>query len=815
MDPQILGLNGLLTNDPNWVLDAGRDYPRLAWEGTPGQVIPEPVIDWLDGQGTEQEPYRIDTADQMILFGRASVLWDKHFVLGADIDLDPDLPGRKIFDRAVIAPSCGWPPFSGVFDGNDHTISHLTISGDSDLGLFGVSGWEATISNLGLEAVDINGTGGCVGGLVGYNRGSSIANCYSTGSVAGNGCVGGLVGSNWGSITDSYSNCIVSGNEDVGGLVGSNVRSITMSYSTGSVNGDMSVGGLVGNNGGSITTSYSSGPVSGIEDAGGLVGHNRGDVTSSYTIGRVTGRSFVGGLVGWNEGDVTSSYSTGRIGGARFVGGLVGYGGGDITSSFWDRNTSGQSTSDGGTGLNTGQMQMASTFLDAGWDFVDETINGTDDIWWIPEGLGYPRLWWEKLYVDDDAPGDPGPGDPLVSDPLEDGSETHPFDTIQEAIDFAPDRLTVLVQPGLYLKPDTDDSIDFLGKNITLRSVDPTDWDVVDSTIIRGSVQFSGTEDPYCTLTGFTIQDRYYGAVYGSHTRATISHCVISGNGPCGATVLNDCDGTISNCLITDNTTFFYCGVYPVIFGCNGLIKNCTIANNISGISSLGNATIENCIIYNNAGPQIIVTPPASVTISYSDVQGGLEGIAGDGNVLWGLGNIDTDPCFVRSGYWVEEPLQLIDGDYHLKSAGWRWNKESKSWTYDHVTSLCIDAGNPGSPLRDELMSVPRDPDNEWAVNVRINMGAYGGTNQASMAPRYLPVVGAPERSGVFDWALLADLNNDRSVNYVDLAGQAEYWLKNASEQPGDLNRDGLVDMRDFAALAVNWRQVAGWLNPE
>ena len=29
------------------------------------------------------------------------------------------------------------------------------------------------------------------------------------------------------------------------------------------------------------------------------------------------------------------------------------------------------------------------------WDFIDETANGTDDIWWILEGQDYPRLWWE------------------------------------------------------------------------------------------------------------------------------------------------------------------------------------------------------------------------------------------------------------------------------------------------------------------------------------------------------------------------------------------------------------------------------------
>jgi len=37
----------------------------------------------------------------------------------------------------------------------------------------------------------------------------------------------------------------------------------------------------------------------------------------------------------------------------------------------------------------------AMAFLEAGWDLVDETANGTEDIWWILEGQDYPRLWCE------------------------------------------------------------------------------------------------------------------------------------------------------------------------------------------------------------------------------------------------------------------------------------------------------------------------------------------------------------------------------------------------------------------------------------
>ncbi|MHC4561042.1 MAG: GLUG motif-containing protein, partial [Planctomycetota bacterium] len=217
MDSYMLGLNGF-ANDPNWVLDDGHDYPRLAWEGTPGQIIPKPEIDWLGGQGTAEIPYRIDTADQLIFLGQAaSALWDKHFVLAADIDLNPNLPGREVFSRAVFQA------FWGVFDGNDHTISHLTISGDSYLGLFGQLGTGAIISNLGLEAADIKGTGSRVGNLAGRNRGS-ITDCFSSALVSGNQLVGGLVGENYGegSITSCYSTGAVTGDKYVGGLVGRN-----------------------------------------------------------------------------------------------------------------------------------------------------------------------------------------------------------------------------------------------------------------------------------------------------------------------------------------------------------------------------------------------------------------------------------------------------------------------------------------------------------------------------------------------------------------------------------------------------------------
>jgi hypothetical protein len=93
---------------------------------------------------------------------------------------------------------------------------------------------------------------------------------------------------------------------------------------------------------------------------------------------------------------ITTSYSTGSVSGNEYVGGLVGDNSGVITDSFWDTQTSKQLTSAGGTGKTTAQMQTAGTFLEVGWDFMNETANGTEDIWWILEGQDYPRLWWEE-----------------------------------------------------------------------------------------------------------------------------------------------------------------------------------------------------------------------------------------------------------------------------------------------------------------------------------------------------------------------------------------------------------------------------------
>jgi formylglycine-generating enzyme required for sulfatase activity len=339
------------------------------------------------GSGTPQDPYRIATAADLIALGSTPTDYGGCFILTADIDLDPNLPGGRVFDSAVVAPdtndATGWfdgPVFKGVLDGGGHTISNLTIRGRDYLALFGQLDYDATVKNLRLVDVDIVGAGHSLGGVVAYNCSGTLVNCSSAGMVSGADDVGGLVGYDyWGSVTQCYSSGKVSGASSVGGLIGQisghsvGVGSrVVQSCSTAQVSGQAEVGGLVGrSHWGSVSLCLSLGQVSGTDNAGGLIGSNAGNVTQSYSAGVVAGSGqHVGGLLGFSDETANPH----------------------VDASFWDTQASGQATRAGGTGKTTAEMKTASTFLAAGWDFVAETAHGTDGTWWINEGKDYPRL---------------------------------------------------------------------------------------------------------------------------------------------------------------------------------------------------------------------------------------------------------------------------------------------------------------------------------------------------------------------------------------------------------------------------------------
>lgn len=359
------------------------------------------------------------------------------------------------------------------------------------------------------------------------------------------------------------------------------------------------------------------------------------------------------------------------------------------------------------------------------------------------------------------------------------------FATIRKAIDSAYDEDSVVVYPGRY-----EECVNFSGKNITVASTDPSDSSVVGSTTIDSdysqypAVVFRGTEDSNCVLEGFNIN----GFVRGNdgsleppiavHTRATISRCVFQENGGDCGTVLKFCDGLISNCLFADNNYTYCVGLYPVIDGCHGLIKNCTIANSKDGLGIRvldGTTTIENCILYNDG---ITLGTGAIVNVSYTRWEPPVHVQGSPSEINLGPGNIEADPCFA-------DPIR---GDYHLRSRAGRWDPGRGSWVLDVVTSRCVDAGNPGSPLEDEVVGV---------FNRRINIGAYGGTAEASKTP--------------FGWSLPADLTNDGIVDAEDFAYQTKTGYPAGMAIPGDLDRNGVVDLEDIAALLDAWLKTTVW----
>jgi len=220
------------------------------------------------------------------------------------------------------------------------------------------------------------------------------------------GCLVGLLAS--GIITDCYvESGSISGQDSLGGLVGEiGSGGIIMNCSfTGGTAGRDNVGGLAGQNAGKITASYSHAGVEGQIAVGGLVGRcSPGEIIDCYADGDLVGQWYIGGLVGSNGtgghnrniGAIRNCYSATAILGGSQKGGLLGADwGGEVNNCFWDIETSGRNTSQGGTGKTTAEMQTVGTFLNVGWDFIGETENGTEDIWWILEGQDYPRLWWE------------------------------------------------------------------------------------------------------------------------------------------------------------------------------------------------------------------------------------------------------------------------------------------------------------------------------------------------------------------------------------------------------------------------------------
>jgi hypothetical protein len=208
---------------------------------------------------------------------------------------------------------------------------------------------------------------------------------------------------------------------------------------------------------------------------------------------------------------------------------------------------------------------------------------------------------------------------------------------------------------------------------------------------------------------------------------------------------------------------------------CEALLVNNTIINCRRGIRLFdlgrwgppyrlnpggGKAKVINCIVWDC--PQPITLADSSnkqiedrgshITVTYSDIEGGRDGVSVSGShstLTWGRGNINVDPRFAAPNR----------DDYHLKSQAGRWNPSGQGWLQDKLTSPCIDTGDMNSAIGFE-------PFPNGGI---INMGAYGGTDEASKSFFSKPPC---------ETIVAGDINGDCVVDFQDFAIMALHWLE-------------------------------------
>jgi len=328
----------------------------------------------------------------------------------------------------------------------------------------------------------------------------------------------------------------------------------------------------------------------------------------------------------------------------------------------------------------------------------------------------------DTVYVDASVSRDAIDGESTHDRIYMDGSMQHPFSSIQEAINLAANDTTIMVRPGRYTE-----TVNFLRKRVQVASdcSDGASYPVIDGNREGPVVRISGYQDANTLLSGFVITG-------GEDSLAS-------------ALEISGCHPTIANCLIRDNHSHYDADMSIQDQGAAVYCKdsearfiNCTIVDN-DGIGLYlvdSNVVVTNSILQHNSLIPMFMSGTSLPRIDFSSLSCDLLG--------YGQGNMCTDPLFVRLGKWelvylnptevhapYASPLpqssttamaDYVPGDYHLRSQGGHWDSESAMFIVDVLTSPCIDAGDPNS-----LIGSEQDPN-----GFIINMGAYGGTAEAS-----------------------------------------------------------------------------------
>lgn len=345
----------------------------------------------MSGTGSASDPFIISSVTDLQNMGNNLTAY---YELASDIDAST----TSTWNVGAGFVPVGTPsvPFTGYFDGKEYTVSGLSINRPSTdyQGLFG--GLDGDVHNLRITGATIVGDSS-VGMLAGRASDCDITDVLVTGTVAGSSVVGGFVGEYDG--TSVIADCSAVGALTVsignaGGFFGyqGGDSLIERCYADVEISGGAWADTLGGFGGyasdGTVSQCYALGDVDGHYQVCGFIAETAfGAGTPVYLIedcyarGNVHGADSAAGFVCLNgvgagkSATIENCYSTGMVWVDETVGPEIGgfcYDNGDtITNCFWDTETSGQATSDGGTGKTTAEMKTKTTYTDALWDFTN------------------------------------------------------------------------------------------------------------------------------------------------------------------------------------------------------------------------------------------------------------------------------------------------------------------------------------------------------------------------------------------------------------------------------------------------------------
>lgn len=258
------------------MLSAFPVIPVFAGDAWNGSDKAEPVL--TDGA------YQIGTGAELAWFAEAS---KTNSAVNAVLTADIDLGGKEWTPIGIPASGYITEAFSGVFDGQGHTISNLSINtGSAFYGLF-YCVYGGTVKNLNVIG-NVKTTGNTAGGIVGKLQGGTVENCSFGGSVtASKNYVGGIVGN---IVTNKKAQSVIKGcvntaeitGKTAGGILGYTTAKAEISYcyNTGTVNGTTRSAGISGQQTtGKISYCYNIG-----KSNNGISGFSNADVINCYYL---------------------------------------------------------------------------------------------------------------------------------------------------------------------------------------------------------------------------------------------------------------------------------------------------------------------------------------------------------------------------------------------------------------------------------------------------------------------------------------------------------------------------------------------------